>query len=93
MGRVVITHSTYVEGLIPVLKRLAAIPGIDTVTPAVISRVRGRSPVLRLRISAPISGGFKLLARRGSSAQEVFVVTTLERDGLEVLLEALLAGG
>jgi hypothetical protein len=93
MGRVVITHSTYVEGLIPVLKRLAAVPGIDTVTPAVISRVRGRSPVLRLRISAPISGGFKLLARRGSSAQEVFVVTTLERDGLEVLLEALLAGG
>jgi hypothetical protein len=93
MGRVVITHSTYVEGLIPVLKRLAAIPGIDTVTPAVISRVRGRSPVLRLRISAPISGGFKLLARRGSSAQEVFVVTTLERDGLEGLLEALLAGG
>ena len=93
MGRVVITHSTYVEGLIPVLKRLAAVPGIDTVTPAVISRVRGRSPVLRLRISAPISGGFKLLARRGSSAQEVFVVTTLERDGLAVLLEALLAGG
>jgi hypothetical protein len=93
MGRVVITHSTYVEGLIPVLKRLAAVPGIDTVTPAVISRVRGRSPVLRLRISAPISGGFKLLARRGSSAQEVFVVTTLERDGLEGLLEALLAGG
>jgi hypothetical protein len=93
MGRVVITHSTYVEGLIPVLKRLAAVPGIDTVTPAVISRVRGRSPVLRLRISAPISGGFKLLARRGSSAQEVFVVTTLGRDGLEGLLEALLAGG
>ena len=93
MGRVVITHSTYVEGLIPVLKRLAAVPGIDTVTPAVISRVRGRSPVLRLRISAPISGGFKLLARRGSSAQEVFVVTTLEQDGLEGLLEALLAGG
>lgn len=93
MGRVVITHSTYVEGLIPVLKRLAAIPGINTVTPAVISRVRGRSPVLRLRISAPISGGFKLLARRGSSAQEVFVVTTLGREGLEGLLEALLAGG
>lgn len=43
MGRVVITHSTYIEGLIPVLKALAAQPGIDTITPAVICRVKGRS--------------------------------------------------
>ncbi|MFM7648004.1 MAG: DUF2103 domain-containing protein, partial [Cyanobium sp.] len=60
MGRLVVTHSTYLEGLIPLLKRLAALPGVDTVTPAVISRVRGRSPGLRLRISTPISGGHKL---------------------------------
>jgi hypothetical protein len=92
MGRLVVTHSTYLEGLIPLLKRLAARPGIDTVTPAVISRVRGRSQGLRLRVSAPITGGFKLVARRGSSAQEVFVVTGWARDQLERELEALLAG-
>jgi hypothetical protein len=40
MGRVVITHSTYIEGLIPLLKLLAQVPGIDTVTPAVICRVK-----------------------------------------------------
>ncbi len=57
MGRVVITHSTYLEGLIPLLRQLAKADGIDTVTPAVISRVRGRSPSLRLRVSAPIRGG------------------------------------
>ena len=56
MGRVVITHSTYIEGLIPLLKQLAQERGIDTVTPAVISRVRGRSTSLRLRISTPITG-------------------------------------
>jgi hypothetical protein len=82
MGRVVITHSTYLEGLIPLLKRLARHPGIDTITPAVIARVRGRAPELRLRVSAPITGGWKLLARRGSSAQEVFMVTSLSADDL-----------
>ena len=92
MGRVVITHSTYIEGLIPLLKRLAHCPGIDTVTPAVISRVRGRSPGLRLRISTPISGGHKLMARRGGSAQEVFVVTAWTRDQLQRELDQLLAG-
>jgi hypothetical protein len=83
MGRLVITHSTYLEGLIPLLKRLVRHPRIDTITPAVIARVRGRAPELRLRISAPITGGWKLLARRGSSAQEVFVVTELDAAELQ----------
>jgi len=91
MGRVVITHSTYIEGLIPLLKRLAQEDGIGTVTPAVISRVRGRSTGLRLRISAPISGGHKLMARRGTSAQEVFVVTDRGREDLQELVDQLLA--
>jgi hypothetical protein len=90
MGRVVITHSTYVEGLIPLLRQLARCPGIDTVTPAVISRVRGRSAQLRLRVSTPITGGHKLVARRGSSAQEVFVVTGWSREQLQQQLDQLL---
>jgi len=90
MGRLVITHSTYVEGLIPVLRRLAAETGIDTVTPAVISRVRGRAAGLQLRLSTPITGGHKLVARRGTSAQEVFVVTALNRDELGTVLEKVL---
>lgn len=89
MARLVITHSTYLEGLIPLLRRLAERPGIDTITPAVISRVRGRCEGLRLRVSSPISGGHKLLARRGSSAQEVFVVTGLGRDQLQAELDRL----
>jgi hypothetical protein len=89
MGRVVITHSTYLEGLIPLLRTLAEADGIDTVTPAVISRVRGRSPSLRLRVSTPIRGGFKLVARRGGSAQEVFVVTTWSREHLQQELDQL----
>jgi hypothetical protein len=90
MGRLVITHSTYVEGLIPVLRRLAAETAIDTVTPAVISRVRGRSAGLQLRLSTPITGGHKLMARRGTSAQEVFVVTALSREQLDTVLQKVL---
>ncbi|CAK6693986.1 DUF2103 domain-containing protein [Synechococcus sp. CCY9201] len=91
MGRVVITHSTYVEGLVPLLRQLARQPGIDTITPAVISRVRGRSPLLRLRVSTPITGGHKLVARRGSTAQEVFVVTSWSRERLQEALDSLTA--
>ncbi|QEY31667.1 hypothetical protein EVJ50_04830 [Synechococcus sp. RSCCF101] len=93
MGRVVITHSTYVEGLIPLLRRLVRHGGIDTATPAVISRVRGRSPQLSLRISTPIRGGHKLVARRGSLVQEVFVTTSCSREDLQALLDELLQPG
>ena len=93
MGRVVITHSTYVEGLIPLLKQLALCPGIDTVTPAVISRVRGRSSQMRLRVSAPITGGHKLVARLGTSAQEVFVVTPMDKQQLQARLDQLAPSG
>ncbi|HGY5536087.1 MAG: DUF2103 domain-containing protein [Prochlorococcus sp.] len=82
MGRVVITHSTYVEGLITWLKALAADKNIQTITPAVIKRVKGRCPELQLRISTPIKGGYKLVARRGSSVQEVFVITNLDKSAL-----------
>ena len=92
MGRLVITHSTYLDGLIPVLRQLARDPAVETITPAVIARARGRSPQLRLRISAPIQGGHKLVARRGSSVQEVFVVTHLSNSELEARLDALLNG-
>lgn len=89
MGRVVITHSTYLEGLVPLLRSLARDPKIDTVTPAVISRVRGRCEGLKLRISTQITGGYKIMARRGTSAQEVFVITALNREALAQRLQKL----
>ena len=49
MGRVVLNHSTHIEGLIPVLKKLALNIRIKTITPAIISRVRGRSTNLVIR--------------------------------------------
>jgi hypothetical protein len=89
-GRVVITHSTYIPGLIALLEKLASVPRIQTITPAVISRARSNAPALRLRVSVATIGGHKLIARKGKSAQEVFVVTDLSKGELEKAIAPLL---
>ncbi|WP_299407354.1 DUF2103 domain-containing protein [Acaryochloris sp. IP29b_bin.148] len=85
-GRLVLNHSTHIPGLLTILNKLIQYPGIQTVTPGVISRVKGHAPHLRLRISVPIRGGFKVLARSGKTVQEVFIVTPLSQDGLSQLI-------
>ena len=82
-GRLVQNHSTHIPGLIPLLEKLIKYPGIKTVTPGVIKTARGRSPHLKLRISVPITGGYKIIARKGRTVQEVFVTTTLKQTQLE----------
>ena len=89
-GRVVLNHSTHVPGLIAILHKLAAHPHIKTLTPAVISRGRSNAPKLRLKISVPIRGGFKLIARKGKSVQEVFVITDLSAEQLVAAIEAVM---
>ena len=90
-GRVVITHSTYIPGLIDSLEKLAACIGIQTVTPAVISRAKSNAPHFRLKVSVPIAGGYKLIARKGKSAQEVFVITSWTKGELERAIAEILA--
>jgi hypothetical protein len=90
-GRVVITHSTYIPGLIALLEKLAHYSQIQTITPAVISRVKSNSPTLKLKVSVPITGGYKLIARKCRSAQEVFVVTQWSKAELEQVIAQILA--
>ncbi|MGH7997922.1 MAG: DUF2103 domain-containing protein [Brasilonema sp.] len=82
-GRLVWNHSTHISGLIPILERLIRQDGIQTVTPGQIGRVRGHSPHLQLRISVPIRGGFKAIARHGKTVQEVFILTHLDQNQLQ----------
>jgi hypothetical protein len=82
-GRVVITHSTYIPGLIDILEKLALNPEIKTITPAVISRVKANAPRFQLKVSVPITGGHKLIARKSQSAQEVFVITQWNKAELK----------
>ena len=87
LGRVVLTHSTYIEGLIPVLQKLAINPEIKTITPAIISRVKGRASKLIIRVSIKTINGYKAIARKGKTAQEVFISTDLSKDELKKLLD------
>lgn len=87
-GRLVWNHSTHLEGLIPLLERLITHQGIYTVTPGVISRARSNAQKLKLRVSVPIRGGYKVIARHGKSVQEVFILTDLSQQDLKSAIEA-----
>jgi hypothetical protein len=88
-GRLVWNHSTHLDGLIPKLEKLITYAGISTVTPGVLSRTRSHLPQFKFRVSVPIRGGFKVIARQGKTAQEVFILTTLNATELETLLTSL----
>ena len=87
MGRLVLNHSTNIEGLVPLLQKLALNINIKTVTPAVISRVKGRSSKLTIRLSVKTINGYKAIARRGKTAQEVFISTDLSKEELKQLID------
>jgi len=83
MGRLVQNHSTYIEGLIKWLKKIAASGEIKTVTPGPLSKTKGRGENLDLKITVKTNEGYKLLARKGKLVQEVFLVTNL--DEIEII--------
>ena len=89
MGRLVINHSSNIEGLIPLLRKLALNTDVKTITPAVISRVKGRSPKLILRLSVKTINGYKAIARKGQIAQEVFISTDLSKDELKQIIDII----
>lgn len=90
-GRLVWNHSTHLDGLIPILEKLINYTGINTVTPGVISRAKGHCPHLKLRVSVPIRGGYKAIARQGKTVQEVFIVTDLSQQELEATIQQVLS--
>ena len=92
MGRVVVTHSTYIPGLLKVLRKLAAVEGITTCTPAVISHGGAHAETFQLRITRPLpwGGGFKAIARKGRSSQEVFITTQLEKAVIQNAVRRIL---
>ena len=79
-------HSV-MAGLVPVLERIAACPAVSAITPGRISVVRGGAPSMVLRFGTPTISGLKLTARRGTTAQEVFVVTN-QPDAVLAFLRA-----
>lgn len=89
-GRLVWNHSTHLPGLIPILEKLIECEGVSTVTPGRIKKTRSHIPKMKLRISVPIRGGYKVIARQGKTVQEVFILSTLEQAQLEQAIADLL---
>ena len=86
MGRLVQNHSTNINGLIKWLKRIADQKEVKTVTPASLSKTRGRGERLVLKVTVKTKEGFKLLARKGSLVQEVFLVTSLNEPEIKEII-------
>ena len=87
LGRLVLNHSSNIDGLVPILQKLATNINIKTITPAVISRVRGKSSKLIIRLSIKTINGYKAIARKGKTAQEVFISTDLSKDELKEIID------
>ena len=87
LGRLVLNHSTNIEGLIPILQKLSQNINIKTITPAAISRVRGRTSKLIIRLSVKTINEYKAIARKGKTDQEVFISTDLSKDELKQIID------
>ena len=90
MGRLVLNHSSNIEGLVPLLQKLALNINIKMITPAAISRVRGRSSKLIIRLSVKTINGYKAIARKGKTAQEIFISTELSKDELIEIIDKVI---
>ncbi|GJQ11318.1 hypothetical protein GpartN1_g3109.t1 [Galdieria partita] len=85
-ARIVVNHSTYIPGLIKALELLSEEPCVQTIVPGRLRNGKSRSPHLLLRVTTTTPTGFKLLARKGTTVQEVFIVTSAERQFIEELV-------
>jgi hypothetical protein len=88
-ARIVVNHSTHIPGLIKVLEVLSQESCIQTIVPGRLRNGKSRSPRLLLRVTTTTPTGFKLLARKGTTVQEVFLVTAAEREFIEQVISRI----
>ena len=83
-ARIVTTHHSHCDGLLDYLAQLRKHPSIKTITPAHIRRTRSRAEHFSFDVRGRVQSGngYRAVARNGSSAQDVFVVTALSADEL-----------
>ena len=85
-GKLKIEHSI-LDGLRPVLKRLAAREDIRSIIPGVIRPVRDAKGAVKIRATVPTQNGWKAIALSDGARQELFISTQLGREELARALE------
>jgi hypothetical protein len=88
--RLKVEHSI-IGGLRDVLERLLnANSNIRSVIPGVIRPVRDAKGDVRIRVTVPITNGWKAIALSAGARQELFISTGLSKDELErAIMKAL----
>lgn len=85
-GKLKVEHSI-IDGLRDVLERLLQQnASIRSVIPGVIRPVRDAKGEVKIRVTVPITNGWKAIALSAGARQELFISTTLAKDGLEEAL-------
>ncbi|HVV46793.1 MAG TPA: DUF2103 domain-containing protein [Bryobacteraceae bacterium] len=84
-GKLKIEHSI-LESLRPVLERLVVSEQIRSVIPGVIRPVRDAKGPVRIRITVPVTNGWKAIALANGARQELFISTPLGEEELAKLL-------
>jgi hypothetical protein len=82
-NRLKVEHSI-IGGLRDVLERLLqANSSIRSVIPGVIRPVRDAKGDVKIRVTVPITNGWKAIALSAGARQELFISTGLSKDDLE----------
>ena len=86
-GKLKIEHSI-IDGLREILEwLLASNDQIRSVIPGVIRPVRDAKGKVQVRITVPVTNGWKAIALSAGARQELFISTTLDKQELERALE------
>jgi len=86
-----IEHSI-IDGLRPVLERMLRHDEIRTIIPGVIKPVRDARGPVKIRITVPVTNGWKGIALASGARQELFISTALPQAEVERLVAEALAG-
>lgn len=86
-GKLKIEHSI-LDGVRGMLERLLATnPEIRSVIPGVIRKVRDAKGEVKVRVTVPVTNGWKAIALSDGARQELFISTELTREELERALD------
>jgi len=85
-GKLKVEHSI-IGGVRDVLERLLQQnSSIRSVIPGVIRPVRDAKGEVKIRVTVPVTNGWKAIALSAGARQELFISTTLSKDELELAL-------
>ncbi|HEV8038043.1 MAG TPA: DUF2103 domain-containing protein [Bryobacteraceae bacterium] len=91
-GKLKVEHSI-INGVRDVLERLLQDnPGIRSVIPGVIRPVRDAKGEVKIRVTVPVSNGWKAIALSAGARQELFISTALSEAELEQAIGKALEG-